>query len=113
MANMYICNLAQMSVDGQVAEKIGMLSKAGALIAAEIDRLQFVPKAKSPWISVKDALPEHGQRVIARYTGVYNDRVVTFWIDGGNNPHFGSINEPDSKGSQPATHWMPIPEVVS
>ena len=58
---------------------------------------------------VSDKLPKDGQRVIAKYAGVYNARIVTFWKDGGGNNHFGLLNEIDGKGSQPATHWMNIP----
>lgn len=51
----------------------------------------------------KNKLPEPGQRVLAAYEGVYDWRVVTFWGDK-DFPHFGRHNEPDGKGSQPATH---------
>lgn len=63
------------------------------------------------WISVKQSLPLDTQRVIACYVGVYHHRIVTFWKDAGGNPHFGFPNEPDGKGSQPATHWHPLPEL--
>lgn len=63
---------------------------------------------KSPWISVKEKLPRNGQRVIAIYSGVYIHRLVNFWKDCGDNPHFGYPDESDGKGSQPATHWMPL-----
>jgi len=50
------------------------------------------------WISVKDKLPEAGQLVIAKYEGIYEPRVVTYWFDGTHH-HFGK------PASEPATHW--------
>lgn len=62
------------------------------------------------WVDVESGpLPEVGERVLARYVGVYDCRVVTFWRDGGGQPHFGSPGEKDGKGSQPVTHWTPYP----
>lgn len=72
------------------------------------------PRDSSPptgWISVKDRLPENGQRVLARYDGVYDYRIVEFWYNRPEDHHFGSPNEPDRKGSQPATHWHPLPPI--
>lgn len=60
------------------------------------------------WRNVKNQLPRTGQKVIARYEGVYEERLVTFWMDYELTPHFGRIDEPDNKGSQPATHWKPL-----
>ena len=57
------------------------------------------------WVSVDERLPENGQMVLACYVGVYNWRLVVYY-----NNHFGAPGEPDSKGSQPATHWMELPE---
>jgi hypothetical protein len=54
---------------------------------------------RQEWVSVDDRLPEEGQKVISRYTGVYDYDVVTFWRDTA-NIHFGH---------QPATHWKPLP----
>lgn len=65
----------------------------------------------SAWKSVKDSSPAESQRVIAIYRGVYHHRIVTFWRDGGGNHHYGHPSEPDGKGSQPATHWHPLPEL--
>lgn len=61
------------------------------------------------WRPIGDELPKLGQRVIAMYKGVYGHRIVTFWRDAGGNAHFGLPDEPDGKGSQPATHWQPLP----
>jgi hypothetical protein len=61
------------------------------------------------WKSVSKSHPADGQRVICKYAGVYDARIVTFWRDAGGNPHFGIPSEPDGKGSQPATHWTPLP----
>lgn len=62
------------------------------------------------WISVKDKLPKDGDIVLCCYQGVYAYRVVSFWEDIQGLPHFGIPSETDGKGSQPATHWMPLPE---
>lgn len=67
------------------------------------------PTAGCAWRSVSKSHPADGQRVICKYAGVYNARIVTFWRDAGGNPHFGLPNESDGKGSQPATHWTPLP----
>lgn len=64
---------------------------------------------KPLWIPCRHKLPNAEARVWAMYEGVYSRREVTVWYDGGNNVHFGLPNEPDGKGSQPATHWMPLP----
>ena len=56
------------------------------------------------WNSVETSLPRDGQKVFARYEGVYDMRPVTFWRDTSNG-HFGLPTEPDGRGSQPATHW--------
>jgi len=61
------------------------------------------------WINVEDRLPKNGDKVMAKYDGVYTNRSVVFWFDFNLKTHFGRINEPDGKGSQPATHWAPIP----
>jgi len=54
------------------------------------------------WRDASKILPKNSQEVVAIYKGVYGPRVVTFWRDGVNN-HFGY------PASQPATHWIPIP----
>ena len=66
---------------------------------------------QSGWFRVGDRLPLDSERVIAIYRGVYHHRIVTFWRDEGGNPHFGFPNESDGKGSQPASHWMPLPKL--
>jgi hypothetical protein len=65
----------------------------------------------SAWVCVKDKLPMESERVIAIYRGVYHHRLVIFWRDAGGTPHFGHPSDPDGKGSQPATHWHPLPEM--
>jgi hypothetical protein len=59
--------------------------------------------SKTNWISVKDRLPKNGQRVLAKYVGVYGPAVVTFWRGRDKFPHFGMPH------SHPATHWCPLP----
>lgn len=65
---------------------------------------------ETQWTSVKDKLPHHFQRVICKYEGVYDDRIVTFWNERDSNTghHFGLHTERDGRGSQPATHWRPL-----
>lgn len=75
------------------------------------ERYVRADKSKPAWISVKDQLPKHRQRVMAIYKCVYHWRVVTFWKDAGGASHFGTPFESDNKGSQPATHWMPLPKM--
>ena len=69
------------------------------------------PAGSALWVRVQDGLPMESERVIAIYRGVYHHRIVTFWRDQGGNPHFGHPSESDGKGSQPATHWHPLPEM--
>ncbi len=64
---------------------------------------------KPLWMPCRHKLPKAGARVLAMFEGVYSRREVTVWYDAGNNVHFGLPSEPDGKGSQPATHWMPLP----
>jgi len=63
---------------------------------------------ESEFIPITRRLPKNMQRVIAHYQGVYDYRIVTFWQDNVND-QFGLHNEPDGRGSQPATHWLPLP----
>jgi len=63
------------------------------------------------WVRVTDSLPTESSRVIAIYRGVYDHRIVTFWRDSGGTPHFGHPGDSDGKGSQPATHWHPLPDL--
>ena len=65
----------------------------------------------SAWVCVKDKLPNHLEQVIAIYAGVYAHRIVTFWCDDGGGTHFGHPCDLHGKGSQPATHWHPLPEM--
>lgn len=56
------------------------------------------------WISVAHNLPRNGQTVIAKYTGVWGPKIVTFWRDAVNT-HFGDRT---TLASQPATHWRKL-----
>lgn len=58
---------------------------------------------KTNWVSVKKKMPKNGQKVIAKYAGVYGPRVVKYWFDGANH-HFGY------PASEPATHWCLLPK---
>jgi len=65
------------------------------------------------WIRTTTKLPVHGEWVLAVYRGVYPPRYVRYSHDGVNT-HFGGCGgDTDGKGSQPATHWMRIPDVPS
>lgn len=56
---------------------------------------------KTNWVSVTaKKKPMPGTRVLARYDGVYGPLVVTCWLNGGEYRF----------GTQPATHWCPIPK---
>lgn len=77
--------------------------------SAMSEQYESKPSVKTEWISVWEAMPKPHSKVICKYHGVYDRREVTYWEDGVNT-HFGLINEPDGKGSQPATHWR-YPEV--
>lgn len=57
------------------------------------------------WVKRENRLPDHCQKVIAIYEGVYDHRIVLFWRDAGGGYHFGY---PDS---QPVTHWHPLPSL--
>ena len=98
----------------EVADKIEELTflreKEAPLSGPSSEGLEGPTEERSNWISVRERLPKDGQRVISSYAGVYDYRIVTFWKDGGDNAHFGTSGDLDGKGSQPATHWMPLPE---
>jgi hypothetical protein len=64
---------------------------------AEIAKEYFRDK----WISVKDRLPDSEGDVLAMYLGVYKPKTVTYWFDAKRGGRFGT---------EPATHWMPLPE---
>lgn len=64
--------------------------------------------SSSKYFSVDERLPRTGDTVIAKYEGVYTNRKVVFWRDYDMGTHFGRIDEPDGRGSQPATHWKPV-----
>lgn len=71
---------------------------------------QPTPQEETNWIPVNRGYPLKGHKVEAKYEGVYDSRIVTYWEDMGGNSHFGAINEADGKGSQPATHWRYLPD---
>jgi hypothetical protein len=57
------------------------------------------------WIDAKKRSPRHRQVVLAKYEGVYTNRVVTFWKDAGGGKHYG-----DPPCSNPVTHWALLPK---
>lgn len=65
-----------------------------------------VPSVPDGWRRATEASPAEGELVICCYVGVYGPRIVTY-----SRGHYGCADEPDGKGSQPATHWMPLPTV--
>jgi len=92
-----------MSINGLYISKHYQRTKAE--LKARIDELE----AAHRWIPVRERLPRDGQKVLCRYDGVYECRLCWFWIDSGGTHHFGYVSEDDGRGSQPATHWMPLP----
>jgi len=84
----------------ELAGEMKLLERENTKLKAEMNR----------WRKVPEVMPGNGQRVVAHYAGVYQYRLATFWHDGF-NAHFGYPNEADGKGSQPATHWLPLPDV--
>jgi len=65
----------------------------------------------SDWISIEDRLPDDDTRVDCKFEGVYELREnILFWVGESGRGHFGGFLEIDGKGSQPATHWMPLPQ---
>ena len=68
-------------------------------------RLDHLRSTRIPgWCEVSSNPPKPDSVVVARWPGVYQ-RTVTVWRDAGGNLHFGTPDEPDGKGSQPATHY--------
>lgn len=57
------------------------------------------------WISVKDRLPEIGEKVLAYRPSMYYTVVQTIYygVEGWENGY-------DLSGNMVITHWMPIPE---
>lgn len=75
------------------------------ILLDEIERLRAEVGADG-WRRATEASPAEGELVICCYVGVYGPRIVTY-----SRGHYGCADEPDGKGSQPATHWMPLPTV--
>lgn len=75
---------------------------------AALDKAKAAPVPSVPdgWRRATEASPAEGELVICCYVGVYGPRIVTY-----SRGHYGCADEPDGKGSQPATHWMPLPTV--
>jgi hypothetical protein len=76
-------------------------SEIGAAIDDAVNLLRKYPEG---WIKCLEKMPVSGQRVLAKYEGVYGPQVVTYWFDGTNH-HFGH-----PPFSEPATHWCSIPQ---
>ena len=58
-----------------------------------------------------DGYPDKDEWVLTAYAGVYPPRYVKHWI-AGTTHHFGGPQaDLDGKGSQPITHWMPVPNL--
>ncbi len=96
------------------SDEIGSLRGQDGISSIIVSKIQldaFKAGRAANWIKADEIKPEHGQRVLATYKGVYNYRLVTYWIDAGGGSHFGLPSERDGKGSQPATHWHPLPNL--
>ena len=57
----------------------------------------------SPLVRVEDALPEHGQLVLA----VFQDSLAAMF----NGAHYGIWKYDSQQVWKDATHWMPLPRV--
>jgi hypothetical protein len=64
------------------------------------------------WISVKDRLPDSGQRVWLYGEGMY-ESVFRFWgvgYNGNPKPYFSELSNRSSIGlDEDVTHWQPLP----
>lgn len=63
-------------------------------------------KEQSPWISVKDILPDNQDLVLVR--SEYNGKATAYYH--GKNSGFITYGEGAYKDFGDITHWMPIPE---
>jgi hypothetical protein len=84
------------------ADPLRNLVKAGALIAAEIDRMQGT-RPTSPWIPVTESMPDDESTVVVFCPDAndpvwpgYHDAGNWYWVDG--------------DLAMEVTHWMPMPE---
>jgi hypothetical protein len=75
----------------------------------ELEVCPFCGREKVEWISVKDRLPEHDERVLACYsfnTSMQFIQVLDYYATDP-VPHFQ--HELGTDGMK-VTHWMPLPE---
>jgi Protein of unknown function (DUF551). len=76
--------------------EIAQLERENEQLRAELDRLK-----RGGWVSVKERLPENGQRVLVYYRiGETCDITETRYVAGRYIGYWGGG----------VTHWMPLPE---
>ena len=89
-------------MDGQEAHIIA----ACHMLTEMIDDASTVSTARNGWISVKDRLPEVGERVLTLDKwGHIHDRMLYQFVDG-----FISFRPDGLKPGIDVTHWMQLPE---
>ena len=69
----------------------------------------------SEWISVKERLPEEGQRVLLYNSLEYVSIVMAHWYSSSQTPFFNHVTIDDIHINFPLQdnkhlHWMPLPE---
>jgi len=98
------------TVDDETISRIVNLTAASAEAPSEpqAQSARSSVAAGSGWVRIEDGLPQHMERVLATYVGVYGHRLVTYWWDG-HRGRFGLPTEADERGPQPATHWHRLP----
>jgi len=99
--------IAELEASQTIPYETMLIDLRGQLVDLEAENKALREQVR--WIPVSERLPKNGGAVLCRYDNVYENRVATFWMDGGGSIHFGSQFDADGKGSQPATHWMPLP----
>lgn len=93
-------------MDDLVDERNYLRNKVVALgesIERTFDDIAVLREA-ARWIPCSERLPEKEVAVLCLYQGVYGPIVAQFFRDGGGTAHFYG-----QSGSQPITHWMPLP----
>ena len=100
----------------QLAEKYRRFNSAFvANFEAAQDQLAAYEAAKPKWISVKERLPEEGQRVLLYNSLEYVSIVMAHWYSSPQTPFFNHVTIDDIHINFPLKdnkhlYWMPLPE---